>query len=66
MLIEKIISKGVGWKDAGKYFWDVYVADAQGQPSLYFGVEHSYEMAEDRCNRAYIVALNEVASGKCG
>lgn len=59
MVIETLISKGMGWKDAGKWYWDVYVADVQGQPSLYSGGCGSKEEANRACSKAYYMACRE-------
>lgn len=59
MVIETLISKGIGWKDAGKWFWDVYVVDVQGQPSLYSGWCYDKEQAYEDCKKAYFNACDE-------
>lgn len=59
MVIETLVTKGVGWQDAGKWFWDVYVADVQGQPSLYYGEAGSEQEAHCRAAQFYREALQE-------
>ena len=45
-----IVTPGIGWQNAGKWFWDVYVENVQGQPSLKSGECYSergaYEQAQ--------------------
>jgi len=59
MVIETLISKGIGWQHAGEWFWDVYVADTPGQGSLYSGKCGSKEEAGRACSRAYYMACLE-------
>ena len=59
MIIETLISRGMGWEEAGKWFWDVYAADVQGQPSLYSGCTGDYKKVGAECSRAYRRACRE-------
>ena len=46
-----LVGKGMGWKNGGKWYWDVYIENVQGQPSLAYGVCYSEQEAEAQGQR---------------